>query len=254
MSILKFVKLKFIMLNNNQKNSVINAICLPNNFFDNYIVINDFDTPNHNNLISYESIKLTTRKNILLDNHMIIDDLKIPGYDNLMSFESIKPIISENISLNDDSLVINNFKKLKHNNLVPFKNTKPITRNKILLYDDCMIIDKFKTFEHDNLVPYKSTKPITNKKISPNGECCFSCNTKYSILWRSQKINGDVVYLCNACGLKYKKGQYCPVCHMTYYQYNMNDFHGKICIICNKWVHNDCLVMNQICKKCTENS
>jgi hypothetical protein len=224
------------------------------------------EVPEDNNLIPPKSIMLTIREKILPnDGCMIIDELRASKYNNLISSEAIE-----------------------NNNLIPPESIMLTTREKILPNDGCIIVDGFMAFKyntcgswsgvirpvlsfenieltirtakHNNLASFNNTKPTTRnikpiiKKSSPNGECCFSCDIKYSTLWRAKKINGDDKYLCNACGLKYSKGQYCQVCHITYYQCDMNDFYGKICSICNKWVHNNCLTTSCICKKCVKHS
>eukprot|EP01089_Gocevia_fonbrunei_P005050 TRINITY_DN15185_c0_g1_i1.p1 TRINITY_DN15185_c0_g1~~TRINITY_DN15185_c0_g1_i1.p1 ORF type:complete len:203 (+),score=35.33 TRINITY_DN15185_c0_g1_i1:192-800(+) len=81
---------------------------------------------------------------------------------------------------------------------------------------------------------------------SKHVQTCANCGTSQTPLWRKgwydQLLNKHVM-LCNACGLKYAKNQYCPYCK---YIYKMNqDVHAQReqwlnCTQCRRWVHSDC--------------
>jgi hypothetical protein len=128
-------------------------------------------------------------------------------------------------------------------------------------FDKYIIIDDDDNSEHIKnnhslCGPNKNSVSETYRKKpdrsvrSPNGQLCFSCNVKYSPQWRHKKINNTSTYLCNACGLRYVKGQYCPVCHITYTQAEINTNQWNNCLICHKWTHNYCMTIMRTCKKC----
>lgn len=104
---------------------------------------------------------------------------------------------------------------------------------------------------------------------APLGIWCYNCNTTTSPEWRycprPCRIHNDKLYLCNqqylcnACGLRYYKGQYCPLCYVVYYQKDTNNISWKNCIKCNNWTHRYCIKQSTasnyikddyICKKC----
>jgi len=74
---------------------------------------------------------------------------------------------------------------------------------------------------------------------------CENCGITDTPQWRkgwfSTILNRSVV-LCNACGLKYNKNQFCPYCMYVYYK--EEDKKSKnawlICEACQRWVHVEC--------------
>jgi len=48
-------------------------------------------------------------------------------------------------------------------------------------------------------------------------------------------------YLCNACGLRYKKGKFCPLCYRVYYDVDTNQLNWRQCQNCLNWTHKHCL-------------
>ena len=74
---------------------------------------------------------------------------------------------------------------------------------------------------------------------------CEQCGTTQTPQWRKgwySKLLNRAVILCNACGLKYSKYQYCPYCNYIYYK--GEDWNSKYvwisCDNCPRWVHVDC--------------
>lgn len=74
---------------------------------------------------------------------------------------------------------------------------------------------------------------------------CPNCHATESTLWRNCIIQGKVHYLCNACGLRFKKGKYCPLCYKVYYDVDTNPQSWKQCVCCNNWTHASCLVSKE---------
>lgn len=74
---------------------------------------------------------------------------------------------------------------------------------------------------------------------------CENCNTPETPQWRKgwhSEILGRNVILCNACGLKYNKNQYCPYCYYVYYkEEDKKDIDSWVaCDECQRWVHIEC--------------
>jgi len=87
---------------------------------------------------------------------------------------------------------------------------------------------------------------------------CASCGAP---LWRKgwhNKFLGHHLSLCNACGLKYNKGQYCPICMYVYniYDVRLRSNDCVKCINCYKYAHASCVqqsnLLSYLCPACTE--
>jgi len=74
---------------------------------------------------------------------------------------------------------------------------------------------------------------------------CENCGTydtpQWRKGWRSEVLNRCVL-LCNACGLKYHKNQYCPYCKFIYgkEQDKIVSKDWISCQSCARWVHTTC--------------
>jgi len=81
--------------------------------------------------------------------------------------------------------------------------------------------------------------------ISHLQQRCENCGTPETPQWRkgwfSTLLNRSVV-LCNACGLKYNKNQFCPFCMYVYYkEVDKKSKHTWLsCETCHRWVHIEC--------------
>jgi len=91
--------------------------------------------------------------------------------------------------------------------------------------------------------PKKGRRATTTKRLapSPSGQPCANCGVETSTLWRTCEIHNRSSYLCNACGLRYKKGKFCPICYRVYYDVDTNQLHWKQCQNCMNWTHKHCL-------------
>jgi hypothetical protein len=79
--------------------------------------------------------------------------------------------------------------------------------------------------------------PRTHETV-PSTRPCDSCGVQKTTMWRSYKISENVtVQMCNACGLRFKKGQYCPVCLKVYYSNAPTPETWKQCRSCGQWTH-----------------
>jgi len=110
--------------------------------------------------------------------------------------------------------------------------------------------------------------PRTHETV-PSTRPCDSCGVQKTTMWRSYKVSrrlssvscsyfcrASVLYLrmllshdivqisenvtvqmCNACGLRFKKGQYCPVCLKVYYSNAPTPETWKQCRSCGQWTH-----------------
>jgi len=89
----------------------------------------------------------------------------------------------------------------------------------------------------------KGRRATTTKRlaISPSGKPCPNCGAEASTLWRTCKIQTGSSYLCNACGLRYKKGKFCPLCYRVYYDVDTNQLQWRQCQNCLNWTHKNCL-------------
>jgi len=106
-----------------------------------------------------------------------------------------------------------------------------------------------------------STVPPGTKKLvlAPSGLPCPNCGIESSTLWRNCDLLDGSKYLCNACGLRFKKGKYCPICYEVYYDADTNHFNWEQCRSCTNWTHKACIqkssalptVFGYVCKLCS---
>jgi hypothetical protein len=72
---------------------------------------------------------------------------------------------------------------------------------------------------------------------------CENCGTLHTPQWRkgwhSEVLNHSVL-LCNACGLKFHKNQFCPYCKFVYSKEQKINNTWLTCEYCARWVHCDC--------------
>jgi len=111
-------------------------------------------------------------------------------------------------------------------------------------------ITHWKKRERNNL--QKKKDPVK----SPSGTPCLNCGTFLSALWRNCKLGNITHYLCNACGLRFKKGKFCPVCFKVYYDADTNQENWIQCSTCFNWTHRQCLSnvdQNYSCNICLVN-
>mmetsp|Transcript_11224 Transcript_11224/g.69321 ORF Transcript_11224/g.69321 Transcript_11224/m.69321 type:complete len:288 (-) Transcript_11224:1680-2543(-) len=102
-----------------------------------------------------------------------------------------------------------------------------------------------------------------------NARICNFCHATSTPLWRKAKLSGVDIVLCNACGLRYKKGKYCYFCQGIYYEdenkrpvNRQRKPDGKSwigCAGCQHWCHLDCHVQCSkggkfSCPKCRRTS
>lgn len=74
---------------------------------------------------------------------------------------------------------------------------------------------------------------------------CENCATYDTPQWRTgwySDVLGRPVLLCNACGLKYHKNQFCPYCFYVYgnREHNKTFNTWLTCTKCDRMVHVDC--------------
>jgi len=100
----------------------------------------------------------------------------------------------------------------------------------------------------------KRTNPSKKQRIkSPTDNPCPNCHTITSTLWRNCEIRGKSLHLCNACGLRYKKGKFCPLCCYVYYDTEPNSRDWERCTKCNHWSHKFCLQNDNSSSSVTSN-
>lgn len=78
---------------------------------------------------------------------------------------------------------------------------------------------------------------------------CEHCNTKKTPQWRKgyySEILGHSVTLCNACGLKYYKKQFCKHCKIIYNEKYLNLDEWIKCFKCELNIHLNCEGIIQI--------
>eukprot|EP01115_Flamella_aegyptia_P001448 TRINITY_DN123_c0_g1_i1.p1 TRINITY_DN123_c0_g1~~TRINITY_DN123_c0_g1_i1.p1 ORF type:complete len:179 (+),score=45.73 TRINITY_DN123_c0_g1_i1:325-861(+) len=75
---------------------------------------------------------------------------------------------------------------------------------------------------------------------------CENCGTTNTPQWRKgwySALLGRTVLLCNACGIKYAKNQFCSHCNFIYSKEHGNHHDSDIwltCATCYRWTHIDC--------------
>jgi len=114
-----------------------------------------------------------------------------------------------------------------------------------------------------NIYSSTSTPSYTNNNI--NGvKHCAHCKTTSTPLWRKGwtiSANSKPVSLCNACGIRYSKNQFCPYCYYIYNKleepYNADERRPDLlapnrtiptwirCEQCFRWVHFKCELEKQ---------
>lgn len=82
---------------------------------------------------------------------------------------------------------------------------------------------------------------------------CCACGTTVTSQWRKGWSND--IKLCNACGLRYCKGQYCFHCGALYGIKELKMDHWKICTKCGRATHIECMLqkeksLHKTCKRC----
>lgn len=73
---------------------------------------------------------------------------------------------------------------------------------------------------------------------------CAYCGVRETSLWRKgwyDKETNKNLSLCNAHGLRYSKGQYCPECNYIYYARELHPDKWKYCQKCGHYVHQKCI-------------
>jgi len=75
---------------------------------------------------------------------------------------------------------------------------------------------------------------------------CENCGTSETPQWRKgwyEAILNRSVVLCNACGVKYNKNQFCAYCKFVYYKEDLDSKPKSFwlnCRTCHRYVHHDC--------------
>lgn len=91
---------------------------------------------------------------------------------------------------------------------------------------------------------------------------CDNCGETDTSMWRrgrhDKKLNIRVT-LCNPCGLRYSKKQFCPHCNYIYKKHEINVKYWTTCIICDQSTHINCLPskpndLQYICPNCIDKS
>lgn len=90
-------------------------------------------------------------------------------------------------------------------------------------------------------VRHGSPKRKRSAPLKSDSHQCPNCLTTDSALWRNCVIKGKSHHLCNACGLRFKKGKFCPLCYKVYYDVDTNPQEWRQCNMCYNWTHRKCL-------------
>ncbi|MFW5895479.1 MAG: hypothetical protein ACOCT9_01915 [archaeon] len=72
---------------------------------------------------------------------------------------------------------------------------------------------------------------------------CGSCGIDSSPMWRKGWYDDRLkkhVNLCNSDGLRFSKGQYCPVCHYVYLKKEIDPLFWLGCVVCSNYTHKMC--------------
>jgi hypothetical protein len=105
--------------------------------------------------------------------------------------------------------------------------------------------------------PIRSPTSTSNINPSNSTRHCAHCKTTVTPLWRKGwSLNSKPVSLCNACGIRYSKNQFCPHCYYIYNKleepYNADERRPDLlapnrsiptwirCEQCFRWVHFKC--------------
>jgi predicted RNA-binding Zn-ribbon protein involved in translation (DUF1610 family) len=144
-----------------------------------------------------------------------------------------------------------------HNNYSEFQAYPPFSQSNNGYYESPYQQDKIK---RGSSSPTSSVPPGTKKLVlAPSGLPCPNCGIETSTLWRNCDLLDGSKYLCNACGLRFKKGKYCPICYEVYYDADTNHFSWEQCRSCTNWTHKACIqkssglptVFGYTCKLCS---
>eukprot|EP01114_Cavostelium_apophysatum_P004108 TRINITY_DN1426_c0_g1_i1.p1 TRINITY_DN1426_c0_g1~~TRINITY_DN1426_c0_g1_i1.p1 ORF type:complete len:229 (+),score=23.64 TRINITY_DN1426_c0_g1_i1:332-1018(+) len=79
--------------------------------------------------------------------------------------------------------------------------------------------------------------------VSHMKQHCENCGTYVTPQWRKGWYSGVLnhsVLLCNACGLKFHKGQFCAYCHEVYGKEAKLSDGWLDCSSCGRWTHETC--------------
>lgn len=77
-----------------------------------------------------------------------------------------------------------------------------------------------------------------------SGPICSNCYTRMTPQWRKGTYNNFMdkyAQLCNSCGLKFSKGQYCDYCFKIYGLSAIDKSLYYTCTDCGKMDHIDCV-------------
>lgn len=181
----------------------------------------------------------------------IKDNEKVNNSNNI---DEISELSNEDINLTKDEwetvLTLNNLEYLiviRSTKRIGRRNTRNKQNNPIKLHNT-----KPKELE-------TSPKRKRSSSFKSDSHQCPNCLTTDSALWRNCVIKGKSHHYCNACGLRFKKGKFCPLCYKVYYDADTNTREWKQCNICYNWTHNQCLIDsgkeikdNYICNLCNQ--
>ncbi|EFC44516.1 predicted protein [Naegleria gruberi] len=199
--------------------------------------------------LSYSFPKMTPVMNVVAPPLSLQPNLQ-PSLVNIKSSSTLNPILTPTIP---NPLTINPHPLLP----VPTANS--------------VLIQTTSQHHHEE----KASAAITHAHQSVNGnvkQCAnFKCGTTKTPLWRkgwcieeaSPKNNfkAKTVFLCNKCGLHYRKGHYCKECLEIFKESDMRNEKQfwLICTNCNQWIHKKCMKNphnesgSYTCCECQEN-
>jgi hypothetical protein len=105
---------------------------------------------------------------------------------------------------------------------------------------------------HTNIEDSRANKSIEDPDlaaylISHLQPFCENCGTRDTPQWRKgwySKVLNRHHLLCNACGIRYNKQQFCPLCGYIYAKdkeaKNTREDYYLACQACDRWTHLDC--------------